>query len=69
VEGVNEEVGSASGLPKRKMEQQQGAAMVGVCSVHGGHVQDTRLPLGHFTEYVAGDNVAGVGAAFGLLPG
>ena len=39
------------------------------CSVHGGHALDTRRPLGHLTEHVAGSDVGKVERRFGLLPG
>jgi hypothetical protein len=29
--------------------------------MHGGHVLDTRRPLGHFTEHVAGSEAISVG--------
>ena len=35
------------------------------CSVHGGHALDTRRPLGHLTEHVAGRDVGKVERRFG----
>jgi hypothetical protein len=43
--------------------------MVARALLHACHAQDTRHPLRHSTEHVAGDNVTGVGADFGPLLG
>ena len=37
--------------------------------MHGGHILDTRHPLGHFIEHVVGSDVGKVGAIFGPTTG
>jgi len=53
-----------------------GIGRVGACGnnggamlMHGGHVPDTRCPLWHFTEHVAGSDMGKVGTIFGLAMG
>ena len=41
----------------------------GARALHGGHALDTRRPLGHFTEHVAGSSVGKVGSRFGPFAG
>jgi len=68
VEGVEEDGGAALVLlhirrPRKKRDG--GGSNRGGCSLHGRHVPDTRRPLKHKREHLAGDGMASVGRQFG----
>ena len=72
VEGVEEDGGAALVLlhiHRPSKSRDGGGSNGGGCSLHGGHVPDTRHPLKHKREHLAGDGMARVGRPFGSFLG